>query len=70
MITIEVRNSLGVVVATFEQADLAFRCASERADSLGPLTVFAVETIRRERQLTAEPEISVARARRSARRPF
>lgn len=70
MISIEVRNWIGVTVATFGEADQAFAYVQRRKPILGPLKVFAVETIRRERELTAEPEISVARGRRSARRPF
>lgn len=62
-LSIEVRNRIGVVVSTFSDVELALRFVRDRQD-LGRLRVFAVETIRRERELAAEPEISTARRQR------
>lgn len=65
----EVRNRVGRVVHTFNTPDLALEFAAGKAALFdGVLTAHAVETIRRERLLTAEPEIAQARAARAGRR--
>jgi hypothetical protein len=61
-LNIEVRNRLGITVCTFEDPALAFKYAASRSD-LGPLHVYAVETIRRERLLTEPPVIPMRGAR-------
>jgi hypothetical protein len=63
MISYEVRNTRGVVVRTFGDAKMARSMGqgSLARHWLGQLDAYAVETIRRERLLTDEPEITTAR---------
>lgn len=67
MINYEVRNYRGVVVRTFGTADHALGWAKAHSHALGDLQAFAVETILRERLLTAEPEIAAERTLRRVR---
>jgi hypothetical protein len=65
--TYHVRNPRGVVVRTFGDATSAIQWAKAHSEALAGkdqyLSAYAVETIVRERLLTAEPEIVQARAR-------
>jgi hypothetical protein len=70
MISYEVRNTRGLVVRTFGAADQALGWAKTHSEALTDtkdgLQAYAVEIIRRERLLTAVPEITTARQRRRA----
>jgi hypothetical protein len=67
VISFEVRNSrTGTLVRTFGDAKTAVEWATAHSSVLGTLAAYAVETIRRERLLTAEPEIAAARTLRKA----
>lgn len=67
MISYEVRNArTDRLVRTFGAAKDALAFATAHSEALGALQAYAVETIRRERLLTAEPEITTARQRQRA----
>lgn len=68
MISYEVRNTRNVLVRTFGDAKSAIGWAKAHSHALGELNAYAVETIRRERLLTAEPEITTARDRTAHKR--
>jgi hypothetical protein len=64
-LTYEVRNTRNVLIRTFGDAKAAINWAKAHSDVLtgskDGLAAYAVETIRRERLLTDEPEITTAR---------
>lgn len=61
-LSFEVRNSRTQrLVRTFGDAKAAVEFATAHSEALGALAAYAVEIVRRERLLTAEPEITVAR---------